>query len=113
MTLPLPRNARPLAAFAALAWTALAFGAAVAPQPAYAADGAFYRAQLAAPATKAQPISSGIAWRCGESACTAGKGTSRPVIVCARLAKDVGKVSAFVADGKALEAADLAKCNGE
>ena len=113
MTLSLPTHAKPVAAFAALAWTALTFGTALTPAPANAAEaGPFYRAELAAPAAEARPIASGIAWNCSDTACAAGKSTSRPVVVCARLAKEVGPVANFVANGKALDDKDLARCNG-
>ena len=114
MTLSLPSTVKPVAAFAALAWTAITFSAAVTPTPAYAAaeSGPFYRVELAAPAAQARPIASGVAWSCSETACAAGKGTSRPVVVCARLAKQVGPVASFVAGGKALSEEDLARCNG-
>ena len=113
MTLSLPTAAKPVAAFAALAWTALSFGAALAPSPAGAAEaGPFYRAELAAPAAEARPIASGVAWNCTDTACAAGKSTSRPVVVCARLAKKVGPVASFVANGEVLDDQDLARCNG-
>ncbi|TCJ39748.1 hypothetical protein [Parafrankia sp. BMG5.11] len=111
MTFVLPRSAKPLAAIAAFAWTALSIGAAVTPAPAYAAESAYYRAELAAPAAKASAISGGVAWKCAETECAAGKGTSRPAIVCARLVKAVGPVNTFTAGGKALDAEDLARCN--
>lgn len=111
MTRFLSPNTRPVAAVVALAWTALTFGTAIAPTPAQAAEGTFYRAELAAPAPTAKPIASGQVWSCSDSACVSGRGTSRPAIVCARLAKEVGEVTAFVADGKALEADALARCN--
>lgn len=111
MSLSLPQTARPVAAFVAFAWTALSFGAALTPSPVQAAEGAYYRAQLAAPAPEARPIASGVAWKCADNACTAGAGTSRPAIVCARLAKEVGKVEAFAAGGKELSAEELARCN--
>ncbi len=112
MTLTLP-NARPLAIVAALAWTTLTIGATIAPSPAHAAEGAYYRAELTAPATAGHTLAGGLVWKCAETACAAPKGTSRPAIVCARLAKEVGQVSAFTANGKALEAEDLARCNGK
>ncbi len=112
MTFSLPFNAKPLAILGALAWTSLTLGAAVSPAPAQAGEGAFYRAQLAAPAAKGTAVAGGLAWKCAETACAAGKGTSRPAIVCARLVKKVGQVSAFTAGGKALDAEDLARCNG-
>lgn len=113
MTLSLPTHGKAVAAFAALAWTALSFGAALAPAPANAAEaGPFYRAELAAPAGEARPIAGDLAWSCSDTSCAAGKGKSRPVIVCARLAKEVGPVASFVADGEALDEQDLARCNG-
>jgi hypothetical protein len=56
MTLSLPTTARPLAIVAALAWTALSIGAAVSPSSAQAAEGAYYRAQLSAPATNTNAV---------------------------------------------------------
>ncbi len=112
MTLSLPVPTRPAAAFAALAYTALTFSAALTPTPAQAATGAaFYHAELAVPATEVRTIASGLLWNCADTACTANKGTSRPVIVCQRLANEVGPISAFVANGKAFDAEDLARCN--
>ena len=82
--------------------------------PAHAGEtGPFYRAELAAPAAEARPIAAGVAWFCNDDSCAATKGTSRPVIVCARLVKEVGPVASFTAGGEALDAAQLAKCNGQ
>ena len=113
MTLSLPLNAKPIAAIAALAWTTLTIGAAITPAPAHAAEGAYYRAELTAPATTGQTLAGGLVWKCAETACAAPKGTSRPAIVCARLAKEDGPVSTFTAGGKTLEAEDLARCNAK
>ena len=113
MTLSLPTAAKPTAALVALAWTALTFGTAISPTPAQAAEGPYYRAELSAPVTAAKPIVSGTVFNCAGSNCAAGKATSRPAIVCARLAKEVGEVAAFTANGKALAAEELAKCNGK
>jgi hypothetical protein len=113
MTLSLPLNAKPIAIVAALAWTTLTIGAAVSPAPAQAAEGAYYRAELTAPAASGQTLAGGLVWQCAETACAAPKGTSRPAIVCARLAKEVGPVSTFTAGGKSLEAEDLARCNAK
>lgn len=109
----LSQTARPAAAFVALAWTALTFGATLTATPAQAGEGPFYRAELAAPAQPGKTVASGQVWNCTDTACVAGKGTSRPAIVCARLVKQVGPVASFVANGKALEADALAKCNGQ
>ena len=112
MTTLISSRAKPVAIVAALAWTTLSLGTAIAPSPAQAAEGVFYRAQLTAPTAKANAIAGGLAWKCADSSCAAAKGTSRPVIVCARLAKEVGPIAAFTAGGKALEPAELARCNG-
>jgi hypothetical protein len=113
MTHSLPSNGKAVAAFAALAWTTLSFAAALTPTPANAGEtGPFYRAELAAPAAEARPIAGDLAWNCSDTRCAAGKGNSRPVIVCARLAKEVGPVASFVADGEALDEDQLARCNG-
>ena len=116
MTLSLPASGKPAAVLAALAWTTLSFGATVTPTPAEAATGGtFYRAELAAPApaAKARPIVSGQVWKCAESACVSGEATSRPAIVCARIAKEVGPLAAFTAGDKAFAAEELARCNGK
>lgn len=113
MTLTLPSSAKPAAVLAALAWTALTFGTAITPAPAQAANGPYYRAELVAPVTAAKPIVSGTVFNCAGNNCAAGKATSRPAIVCARLAKEVGEVAAFTVNGKALAAEELAKCNGK
>ena len=113
MTLSLPLNAKPIAAVAAFAWTALTIGTAITPAPAQAAEGAYYRAELTAPAATGHTLAGGLVWKCADTACAAPKGTSRPAIVCARLAKEVGNVSNFTAGGKALAAEDLARCNGK
>lgn len=113
MTLNLPMNVKPIAAVAALAWTAITIGTAVTPTPAAAAEGAYYQVELTAPAAKASAVAGGMVWKCAETSCTSAKGTSRPAIVCARLVKQVGQVSAFSAGGKALAAEELARCNGK
>lgn len=50
-------------------------------------------------------------WTCGGAACTATSSASRPLVLCQGLAKKVGALSAFTADGRALAAEELAKCN--
>ena len=50
-------------------------------------------------------------WSCGTGGCTANSDSSRPVVICQGLAKKVGKLDAFTADGRALAADDLAECN--
>ena len=45
--------------------------------------------------------------------CDCTQATSRPAIVCARLAKEVGPLNAFAVEGRAFEAEELARCNGK
>ncbi|MDC0887259.1 hypothetical protein OAS19_05665 [Altererythrobacter sp.] len=97
----------------ALAYTALTFGAAIAPTPAYAASGAYYRAELAKPVEAGTEIIRGTAWNCKGTVCVANKSNSRPVIVCQRLANEMGDVTAFTVKGEALAGDKLARCQGK
>lgn len=112
MTFSLSSKARIGAIGAAMAWTALSLGAAISPAPAQAADGPYYRAELAAPAKDTRAIAGGIAWTCAGTTCVAGKGTSRPLRVCRELQRQVGTVASFTTKGEVLEDEKLAKCNG-
>lgn len=112
MTLSLPRITNLSAIALGLGYTALTFGTALTPAPATASNGVFYTAQLAAPASDSRTIAGGVAWSCRGSTCVAGKGTSRPLRVCRELQRSVGEVTSFIANGEALEAEDLARCNG-
>jgi len=91
---------------------ALAGGSALLPAAASAAGGAYYRAELASPAPNGKFVARGVVWSCTGTNCVGARGTSRPLIMCAGLAREAGQVKGFVADGKALEAEDLARCNG-
>ena len=74
----------------------------------------YYQAELAAPVERTTTaIQNGVAWKCVGAACGAGEGNSRPEVVCARLARKVGPLVAFSANGKALDPAALARCNGD
>ena len=117
MTLNFPR-ARSIGAIGlALAWTALSFGAAVTPTPAFAqGNGAengkgYYRAELAQPASKPRAIAGDVVWTCNGTACTAAKGTSRPLRVCRDVQRKFGEVVRFTAKGEELPAQQLAQCN--
>jgi hypothetical protein len=50
-------------------------------------------------------------WKCGAAGCTAAASNSRPAIVCAVLAREVGALKSFSAGGLPLGAAELGKCN--
>lgn len=114
MTLSLPRFRTVAAGFLALAYTSLTFGAAIAPAPAIAAGGsAYYKAELAAPASESRFIEGGVVWYCDGTSCVAAKGTSRPLTMCRKLNSEVGEITSFAAKGKTLEADKLARCNGK
>ncbi|MBJ7499005.1 MAG: hypothetical protein JHC57_04530 [Sphingopyxis sp.] len=100
----------PLVQSLTLAGAALA--GALAPASATAAGGAFYSAELASPAPEARFVARDIVWACKGTSCLAGQGTSRPLIMCSALVKKAGPVTRFTAGGKALEAEELARCNG-
>ena len=106
-----PRMNRYAALLLALVWTALTFGTALTPAPAVAGEGAYYRATLAAPAPEARMIARGTLWLCNGANCGARKDNSRPAIVCARLAREAGPVTAFSHGGEAFDAEELAECN--
>lgn len=89
---------RPLIAASALLATAV---------PASAAS---YSANLASPVS-GRFIARDIVWNCGPAACQGATDNSRPVVLCQSLARRAGRVESFLSDGRALDAAALAKCN--
>ena len=51
-------------------------------------------------------------WRCAGTSCVSTNRTStRPAIVCAALAREVGALKSFSADGRAFGAEELQRCN--
>lgn len=50
-------------------------------------------------------------WRCDAGECVAGKSASRPAIVCAALAKHVGRLKSFSTSGIMFDAPALQRCN--
>ncbi len=73
--------------------------------------GAYYTATLATAPDAPRAIAGSLVWNCSGTTCSAPRGTSRPAIVCARLVRELGPVTAFVANGQALVGADLERCN--
>ena len=77
-----------------------------------AAAASNYQATLSVPAAQSKLISSERIWSCDGLACVAGgEATSAAARICARLAREVGPVASFTAQGRALDAAQLAACN--
>ena len=81
--------------------------AALAAGPALATS---YSAKPAAP-VGAKVVAKQLVWSCGAGACRGTTGDSRPVIVCQSLARKVGRLDSFAADGRAFTAAELERCN--
>jgi hypothetical protein len=73
--------------------------------------GPYYRAELAQPAEGGKVIAGGVLWLCEGTQCFAGKGTSRPVVMCKRLAEAASAVTGFSFGGETLGADELAQCN--
>ncbi|MCW1383323.1 hypothetical protein OLX02_10855 [Novosphingobium sp. KCTC 2891] len=97
-------------ALLALAGTVATFGATA--TPSHAATG-YYSVTLAAPLASPKRFVDGeTPWSCTGAECTAPRNTSRPAIVCARVAKKVGAVTRFATPEGEMTAEDLAKCNG-
>ena len=75
--------------------------------PAFAAN---YSAKPTSP-SEARIIARDISWNCGVDACQGSTEESRPAVLCQGLAKRAGTLSSFVANGRAFDAAELARCN--
>lgn len=103
-------NLSPRTIFLSLAG-AMTVGGLTSGSAAAAAGGAYYRAELASPASEARFVARDVAWACKGASCLAGQGTSRPLIMCSALARKAGPVASFIAGGKALDADELARCN--
>lgn len=101
------------AAAIAMFYSALTIGAAITPTTAEArTSGPYYTVELAAPAEESRNVVRGTIFVCEGTSCIARKGSSRPVVMCERLAREVGEITKFNANGKDLPADKLAKCNG-
>lgn len=97
-------------AVAAMIGTAVSFGATT--SPAHADTGSYYTAKLATPVKSLKTVSLGdTVWSCEGGECRAPRDGSRTVVSCERLATKFGGVEAFTAQGAALGADDLTKCN--
>ncbi len=71
-----------------------------------------YQAEPAARPAQTKLVVRDTLWQCGDGGCaSASKSNSRPAIVCAVLAKEVGALRSFTAGGRALSAEQLEKCN--
>lgn len=93
------------AAFAAASALALA------PSVAIAQASDFYAATPKAAPAKTSFVTRSTIWKCANGTCTAAKASSREAIMCELVAREVGELSEFRANGTAFDADALAKCN--
>lgn len=95
-----------------LSLAALALAASAFPAGLSAADtGVYYTARLAAPASDMRNVAGGRMWLCDGDNCIAQRSSARALRVCRDLKRTLGTIAEFTANGEALDADDLAKCN--
>ena len=70
-----------------------------------------FRAQPAAIPAEARLVVRDTVFRCGDNGCTAPRASSRAEIVCTALAREVGELRSFSANGRHFGADELAECN--
>ncbi|WP_066799384.1 CC_3452 family protein [Sphingomonas soli] len=73
----------------------------------------YYSATPANATAKTKIVSRSTVWKCGEGVCVAAKADARDNIVCELVVKEVGKLTAFRANGADFDAAALEKCNSK
>lgn len=100
---------RTLIALAALATSATLFTATA--TDAFANGPAYRLVPATAFAAADTVVARDVLWKCAGQACVATKASSRPEIVCAAAAREIGKISAFSANGKDFTPEQIAKCN--
>jgi len=71
-----------------------------------------YTATPASPSAATMVVARDIAWTYAGGTYTGRTAESRPLVLCQGLAKKVGRLNAFTADGRAFSADELTKCNG-
>ncbi len=76
------------------------------------APSARFVAELATPTAETHVVAGGVVWRCEATRCTAPFNGSRAARMCTQLGRELGPVARFEANGVALNADELARCNG-
>jgi hypothetical protein len=72
-----------------------------------------YGVTLAADPGLAKTVVRGMLIACNGASCSAAEGTSRPGVVCASIARELGPVTSFRAGNQSLDGEALAKCNAK
>ena len=71
-----------------------------------------FQAETSAAPAQARFVARDSIWRCSETFCVSTNRTStRPAIVCAALARQVGALKSFSAEGRAFGPEELQSCN--
>lgn len=112
MSITFPRTGRLAILASAMIYTGLSFGVATSSSPLQAAGGAYYTATMASETEAQSRVLGGVAWTCQGTTCVANKGSARPLRICRGLARKMGEVASFKANGEEISAEELAKCNG-
>ncbi len=73
----------------------------------------YYAATPVSAPAKTSLVTRSTLWKCADGTCTAAKANARDGIVCELVAREVGKLSAFRANGAEFDAASLEKCNAK
>ncbi|MBX3563266.1 MAG: hypothetical protein KF730_01700 [Sphingomonas sp.] len=73
----------------------------------------YYSASPVTAPAKTSMITRSTVWKCADGTCVANKADARDSIVCELVAKEVGKLNAFRANGTDFDAAALEKCNAK
>jgi hypothetical protein len=97
------------ALFLALIGSATLLGSAAIAQP----SGSYYNVTLAAQPVATKQVVRGMLFTCNGGMCAGAAGASRPAIVCASLARELGPITSFRAGDQALDGDALAKCNSK
>ena len=71
-----------------------------------------FRAEPVAPPSQERFVARDSIWRCAGTVCVSTNRTStRPAIVCSTLARQVGALRSFSAEGRSFSAEELEACN--
>lgn len=96
-------------AAAAILSTSLLLGVA---GQAQAANGPYYKAELAQPAQSKQELLRSVFVKCDGTACRAPMASTAPKNMCISIAREFGEVTAFTAGDRVFGAEEIAACNG-
>ncbi|AJP73073.1 CC_3452 family protein [Sphingomonas hengshuiensis] len=73
----------------------------------------YYAATPASAPAKNSLVTRSTVWKCGDGVCVASKANARDPIMCELVAREVGTLTAFRANGADFDADALAKCNAK